>query len=152
MNDRIADDLIATVDAAVADLGSLRDEAISHRPSPDRWTIKEVIGHLIDSASNNHQRFVRAQFLKELVFPKYEQNQWIQCQYYNEVPWTELLAFWRAYNHHLAHVMRKVPAAALGVRCVIGTYEPMTLGFLMEDYVVHLKHHLEKIRERLVSR
>ncbi len=152
MNDRIADDLESAVDAAVAELGPLSEPVVSHRPTPDRWTIKEVIGHLIDSASNNHQRFVRAQFVKEFTFPMYEQNQWVQCQFYNEVPWADLLTLWRAYNHHLAHVMRKTPADALGVRCIIGTYEPMTLGFLMEDYVVHLKHHLEKIRERIASR
>jgi hypothetical protein len=124
---------------------------LAHRPSPDRWTIKEVIGHLIDSAANNHQRFIRAQSASELVFPKYEQNQWIACQAYNDREWPELLGFWQAYNAHLAHVIRRVDPRALQVQCRIGDYPPVTLQFLMEDYVVHLKHHLAKIGERVAG-
>src|SRR5712691_13354271 len=105
MNQRIADDLERTVRTAAGELRAVEEQVVSHRPSADRWTIKEVIGHLIDSAANNHQRFVRAQFARELVFPKYEQNQWVKCQFYNEVEWAQLLELWQAYNRHLAHVM-----------------------------------------------
>jgi hypothetical protein len=104
---------------------------------------------LIDSAANNHQRFVRAQYVDPLIFPKYEQNEWVRAQAYDEVDWAELLDLWQCYNRHLAHVIRHVPARSLNTRCVIGDYEPMTLQALIEDYVVHLKHHLAKIRERL---
>ena len=121
---------------------------VSERPAPDRWTIKEVIGHLIDSAANNHQRFVRAQFVGELIFPKYEQNQWVGCQHYNDCDWGGLIDLWQSYNRHLAHVMRNVDVRALDIKCVIGAYEPVTLRFLMDDYVAHLKHHLKKIAER----
>lgn len=147
----VADQLESTVSAALSQLRALPDEAVSRRPAPDRWTVKEVIGHLIDSASNNHQRFVRAQFVGEeadFVFPKYEQSQWTGCQFYNDRPWGELLDLWATYNRHLAHVIRHVRPSALGVRCLIGPYEPVTLGFLIEDYVVHLRGHLEKVAAR----
>jgi hypothetical protein len=151
MTTHIAEELAATVEETVRQLRPLDSKVVSHRPAPDRWTIKEVIGHLIDSAANNHQRFVRAQFVKELVFPKYEQVEWVRCQSYNRVEWNDLIDLWRRYNLHLAHVIRHVPAAALTVRCVIGNHEPVTLQFLIEDYVAHLKHHLGKIAERVAA-
>jgi hypothetical protein len=146
---QVADDLDATVRDAVQWLQGLDAAAVAHRPAADRWTIKEVIGHLIDSAANNHQRFVRAQFIPELTFPAYEQNEWVACQAYNDADWPELLELWQRYNRHLAHVIRHVRPSSLGVRCTIGSYEPVTLQFLIEDYVVHLKHHLDKVRERV---
>ena len=148
MPENVAKELTAVVQAALPRLTALSEAIVTHRPAPDRWTIKEVLGHLIDSAANNHQRFVRAQFVGELVFPKYEQNEWVQSQKYNAIEWPELIEFWRRYNLHLAHVIRNIAPEALGVRCRIGDYEPMSLRSLTEDYVVHLKHHLAKIEER----
>jgi hypothetical protein len=148
MPENVAKELTAVVQAAAPRLAALSEATVTHRPTPDRWTIKEVVGHLIDSAANNHQRFVRAQYVSELVFPKYEQNEWVRSQHYNEIEWPELIEFWLRYNVHLAHVIRNIPSDVLGVRCRIGDYEPMTLKLLIEDYVVHLKHHLAKIEER----
>lgn len=144
----VADELASLIRTAEPVLRSLTEETVSARPAPDRWTIKEVVGHLIDSAANNHQRFIRAQGTAELVFPKYEQNDWVRCQRYGEVDWATLLDLWSAYNRHLCHVIRCVDPKALEVRCLIGPYEPVTLQFLIEDYVVHLRHHLRKIAER----
>ena len=112
MTTQIADDLKATVQRAVHQFRALRTATVSHRPSPDRWTIKEVLGHLIDSAANNHQRFVRAQFTDRLVFPKYDQNDWVRCQFYDKVEWDELIELWQCYNLHLAHVIRNIPDQA----------------------------------------
>jgi hypothetical protein len=154
---QVADELTTTVERAVAQLRALDAQVLSHRPAPDRWTIKQVIGHLIDSAANNHQRFVRAQFVgaaatgAEFRFPKYEQNQWVNSQGYDEILWSDLLELWRRYNLHLAHVIRHIPAHALSVRCMIGDYAPMTLASLIEDYLVHLQHHLAKIAERAAA-
>ena len=145
----ISSDLRRTVDAAKGRLAALDAKTVTYRPAADRWTIAEVIGHLIDSAANNHQRFVRAQFVEELVFPKYEQNEWISAQYFNDCEWPSLVELWHRYNHHLAHVIEHVRAESLDRRCIIGPYPPVTLAFLIEDYVVHLKHQLGKIEERL---
>ena len=149
MPESVAKELMAVVQAALPRLTALSEATVTHRPAPDRWTIKEVLGHLIDSAANNHQRFVRAQFVSELVFPKYEQNEWVQSQNYNAIAWAELIEFWRRYNLHLAHVIQSIAPGTLGVRCIIGDYEPVSLEFLIKDYVVHLKHHLAKIEERI---
>jgi hypothetical protein len=146
---QVADALDATVRDAVQWLRSLDPATVAHRPASDRWTLKEVVGHLIDSAANNHQRFVRAQFVPELTFPAYPQNDWVAAQSYQDADWADLLDLWQRYNRHLAHVIRHVRPAALGVRCTIGSYEPVTLQFLIEDYLTHLKHHLDKIRERV---
>jgi hypothetical protein len=149
MTVHIANELNATVQAALPQLRALHESAVTHRPAPDRWTIKEVIGHLIDSAANNHQRFVRAQLAEELVFPKYQQNEWVNCQHYNAVDWLELIKFWSLFNQHVTHVIRNADVGKLDVKCSIGDYAPVTLRFLMEDYVVHLKHHLDRIAERV---
>jgi hypothetical protein len=148
MTAEIADDLLAIVQSTAPKLKRLTNEVVTLRPAADRWTIQEVVGHLIDSAANNHQRFVRAQFVTEFVFPKYEQNEWVSAQRYDAVDWSELVDLWAAYNRHLAHVIRHAKPETLGTRCVIGSYDPVTLRFLMEDYVVHLQHHLKKIAER----
>src|SRR5258705_13268704 len=74
------------------------------RPSPERWTRKEVVGHLIDSASNNHQRFVRGQIASGQDFPGYEQEQWVRIQCYQGARWANLIDLWRAYNPHILHV------------------------------------------------
>lgn len=149
MTSHIADELLTTVRIAEPTLRALPHDLVSTQPAPDRWTIKEVVGHLIDSAANNHQRFVRAQFTSQFTFPKYEQNEWVGSQNYRGADWQSVIDLWAAYNRHLAHVIRNASQSALTVECKIGDYDPVTLQFLMEDYVVHLKHHLRKIAERL---
>ena len=98
MPENVAKELMAVVEAALPRLTALSEATVTHRPAPNQWTIKEVLGHLIDSAANNHQRFVRAQFVSELAFPKYEQNEWVQSQNYNAIEWPALIEFWRRYN------------------------------------------------------
>ena len=138
-----------TVRLADKKLRALTDEATNYRPTPDRWTIKQVVGHLVDSASNNHHRFIRAQSLDALVFPKYDQNAWVDKQNYDAIDWGALLNLWTSYNGLIAHVIRQIPVEQLQTSCTIGDYEAVTLQFLIEDYVDHLKHHLRKIAERL---
>lgn len=145
----IANELVSVVRTTEPAFRELADEVVGKRPAPDAWGIKEVVGHLIDSAANNHQRIVRAQFTEQLIFPKYYQNEWVICQNYLDADWQGLVDFWSAYNRHLANLIRTVPTSSLEVVCNIGPYEPVTLHFLLVDYVVHLKHHLRKIAEEL---
>jgi hypothetical protein len=121
-----------------------------------KWSAKEIIGHLIDSAANNHQRFVRAQFTDDLVFPGYEQDAWVGVQRYIDEPWQQLVQLWRHYNLHLVHLMSVMPEAVrtklrakhnlqqLAWRTVDES-EPVTLEYFMRDYVEHLEHHLDQI-------
>jgi hypothetical protein len=146
--DSIATELVHVVDATAQALKLLDESIASAKPAPDTWSIKEIIGHLIDSATNNHQRFIRAQDADPLIFPRYYQDMWVNAQGYNDTSWQELVELWRLYNHHLAHVMRRVPQEKLEVECRIGEFEPVALGFLITDYLDHLNHHLRQIDER----
>jgi|CXWL01.1.fsa_nt_gi hypothetical protein len=147
----VADELVAVVDAAASRLTGVGASAAAVRRAPGAWSPKEVIGHLIDSAANNHQRFVRAQETDRLTFPGYAQEHWVRSQDYQSADWAGLVTFWQLFNHHLAHVIRHVPEGALVAECRIGQEEPVTLAFLIEDYVVHLRHHLDQIDASLIG-
>ena len=141
----IAAALRSSVDAALPALRAMSAADAKRAPAPGKWSPQQVIGHLIDSASNNHQRFVRAQEGSSLVFQKYEQEHWVRCQHYEDSSWEALTGLWHAYNHHIAHVIEHIPEESRSVVCTIGSYSPVTLGFLAHDYVVHLRHHLKQI-------
>lgn len=148
-----AEDLRTIVSAAARAFASCPDAEAARRPAPGKWSRKEILGHLIDSASNNHQRFVRANFQDDLVFAGYEQDDWVGVQCYQERPWRELVELWRLLNLHLAHVIESTPPAVrervhtrhnLHLRAWAKVEEgaPVTLAWFMDDYLGHLKHHL----------
>jgi hypothetical protein len=126
-------------------LDDISDEAASQRPGDGKWSKKEILGHLIDSACNNQQKFVRGMAGGDSVFPGYEQDLWVDSQKYNSADWHDLLALWKAYNMHLAHVIENVPFACLENSITIEGHGTFSLRFIMEDYVEHLKHHLNQI-------
>ena len=150
------DDFRQTVDSASEKLMKI-DEAQSERPrAEDHWSAKQIIGHLIDSAANNHARFVIGQLKDDLVFPGYDQNGWVRTNHYQQRAWADLIQLWRAYNLHLHHLMTHADQAKLSTPCTLHTLqeiafktvpkaEPVTLQYLMKDYVDHLKHHLGQI-------
>ena len=121
------------------------------RPAPERWTRKEVVGHLIDSASNNHQRFVRGQLTSGQDFPGYEQEQWVRIQGYQSARWSDLIDLWRAYNTHLLHVAEGMTEEGRRATCRVGGGAEVTLEALFVDYVDHLEHHLRKMLGRWES-
>ena len=123
--------------------------AAARRVDAKTWSPKEVLGHLIDSAVNNHQRFVRAQQGDTLTLPGYEQNHWVASQGYQDADWPHLVALWTHLNLHLADVIARIPPEKYSIPCVIGGSEPATLEFVIVDYLRHLKHHMTQIRDRL---
>src|SRR5450432_1688007 len=141
----IATDLGRTVAQAKPLLMKLTNADTTVRPNAKKWTKKEILGHLMDSASNNHQRFVRATLQGSLTFPGYDQNPLVELQNFDEIDWNFLVDFWAAYNRFLAHVIGQLPTEAAAVTCNIGDNPPATLGWIAEDYVAHLKHHLNQI-------
>lgn len=141
----IASDLGRTVAQAKPLLLKFDNADTSVRPSENKWSKKEILGHLLDSASNNHQRFVRAALAGSLTFPGYEQDALIGLENFAEIDWSFLVDFWASYNRFLAHVMNHLPAEAAGATCNIGNNKPATLEWLAGDYVAHLKHHLNQI-------
>ena len=123
--------------------------AAAHRPVAETWSPKEVLGHLIDSAANNHQRFVRAQQTDALTMPGYEQNHWVSSQGYQDADWSHLVALWTHLNLHLADVIARIPPSKYSVPCTIGGDAPVPLEAIVVGYRDHLHHHMAQIRERL---
>lgn len=126
-------------------LRQISEETALQRPEPAAWSAKEVLGHLLDSASNNHQRFIRGQLGHKLHSSPYDQERWVELGAYQSRAWSELVDFWLAYNHHLLHVARNIRPEFYGTEIVIGASEPVTLEFVVIDYVRHLEHHLRQL-------
>lgn len=150
------DDFRNTIVSATARLRNIPETQSAQKNSPDDWSAKETIGHLIDSAANNHQRFVRAQFTDDLVFSGYEQDQWVSSQKYRDEPWSEVIQLWSSYNLHLVHVASAIPEAVLTkprshhtldqiAFNLVDKNDSTTLEYLIRDYLDHLRHHLNQI-------
>ena len=147
----VAAQLEQAVDSAVERWRDLPEETLRFRPSAESWSIKEIIGHLVDSASNNHQRFVRLQLQQQLSFPDYSQDNifWVSIQKYQERNWTQLLDLWRQFNYQLAHIMRSVDPVCLSHTWQVDPKTGFTLFDLMIDYQRHLEDHLIQIGDTL---
>lgn len=118
---------------------------IEKRPAPGKWCAKEILGHLIDSAANNHQKFVRTMEQSPVRFPKYAQNEWVNLQNWMAADWEEMILLWALYNRHLAFLIEHVDAGLLENEITVEDSGPFKLGFIMADYVEHLKHHLLQV-------
>lgn len=141
----VAQNLRETIEMALPLLEGITDADASIPSAPGKWSRKEILGHLIDSACNNQQKFVRTRAQTHLDFVGYQQDFWVESQKYNATDWSGLIEFWRAYNLHLAHVIEHTDAALLANSITIDDHGTFTLEFIMEDYVEHLKHHLLQI-------
>jgi hypothetical protein len=137
-----ADRLVQIIERESGRLRALQGPRLAARPAPAKWSPKEILGHLVDSAANNHQRFVRAALAGDLAFPGYVQDGWVTVQRWAEEDWPTIVELWDSLNRHLAHVLAGLPAAALRATCRIGDRPAVTLAALAEDYLRHLEHHL----------
>jgi hypothetical protein len=141
----LSEQLLGVVRAAEPRLREI-DEQVSREPIlSGGWSRKQVIGHLIDSASNNHQRFVRAMLQPSLDFPAYDQSGNVGVQNVQEADWQLLVSLWGAYNRYLAHVIACIPDEKLETPCRVGSGNAVSLSFLATDYLKHLRHHLGQI-------
>ncbi len=109
------------------------------------WSQKEELGHLIDSATNNHLRFVRAAIEGEFRGPAYAQNEWVRVHGYEEHDGQELVEFWYRYNTLLADLAGRIPEDRLAALCYLSEQEGVTLDFLIRDYVAHPRHHVDHV-------
>ena len=152
----IVDEFQRVVDSTEPRLLAITERQASIRPAPDRWSAKEVLGHLIDSAANNHRRFVEAQLKDDLMFPGYAQEQWVVVQQYQQAAWSALVTLWAAYNRHLIHVVSSISDAQLHEPRARHTLDqiawqtvsrdvPVTFEYLIRDYIGHLRDHVNQI-------
>jgi hypothetical protein len=145
-----------SVDMVMQRLEAIPDDVASLPPAPRKWSPKEVIGHLIDSACNNHSRFVRARLDDGLEFPGYDQAAWVATQDYASADWQELIALWRDYNFHISRIVDLIPHDILRkprarhnldviAWRTIPRDQTVTLEYFIADYIDHLEHHLKQI-------
>ena len=145
-----------TIELGAASLLEIPEKQSEVPRSEEKWSPKEIIGHLIDSAANNHQRFVRAQFTDELIFSGYEQEGWVRVQNYQGESWPELVELWKLYNQHILHLVSHIPEETRTklrrkhnlhqiASDTISENEPATLDFFIRDYLDHMKKHLGQI-------
>ncbi len=154
------DEVLASLKEAVNEyerrLLAISDRQAETRQQAGEWTPKEILGHLIDSASNNHGRFIRAQLADDLIFPGYDQESWVQAEHYNEEAWYQLVQLWKRLNLHLIHAISFIPQDVLtrprarhNLNQIgwekVSPDQPVTLEHLISDYAEHMKEHLRQI-------
>jgi hypothetical protein len=143
--------LTRTLASEIVHLRAIPDGPATAKPNRrtgDGWSQREELGHLIDSAVNNHARIVRAALEPAYEGPGYEQAGWVEVHRYREIPWTELVDVWHAHNRILVPMIAAIPAAKLTTPCRVGNGAPVTLEFLIDDYVLHIRHHLDQVLRR----
>ena len=152
MPDVLHTNLLHTVDAAAGTLRSLDQSAVREKPAPTKWSKVEILGHLVDSAANNLPRFILAQQSESPQFSGYDQDAWVASQDYANYDWQTLTDLWVQLNHHIASLVSRIPSDYLPRRIVNGaeiTFRTpegaVTLEYLIEDYIVHIQHHLNQI-------
>ena len=128
-------------------LRKITEKELSEKFAKDKWSKKQIIGHLIDSATNNHHRFVRAQFDNQPTI-LYDQNKWNQHSYYDQMDDDHIISFWELYNRHLIELIKRIPPELMEKECTISDGSTRTIAWLFDDYVRHMEHHLGQILER----
>ena len=131
------------IERELPNLKALPEERAAVPRGAGKWSPKEELGHLIDSAANNHLRFAGAALADQYSGPSYAQEEWVRIHGYREMPWDEIVSFWCQYNRLLVRLIAAIPAAHLNTPCTIASRAPVTLAWLIEDYVVHAQHHID---------
>ena len=159
----VIDDINEVMKREIPLLLSLSEEQVNVRRNSQNRTVKMLVGHLIDSASNNHQRMVRLQYAPRcghsmpntemgmLVFPDYTQDNylWIQLQDYQHEDWQQLVTLLNLYNRHICHVIRSVDETKLNNFWIDYEGCRVTLDAMIRGYVNHLNLHFGQIHELL---
>ena len=142
---RAIDNMRALIAVVPVRLAAITGEQAGAKPAPDGWSHKQELGHLIDSAANNHQRIVRAQLEDNLALPDYDGDRWVELHGYQNRDWVDLIGLWRAGNRQLLSAAEAAPPAAWSHKLTIGGSEPLTLGFVLDDYIEHMASHLRHV-------
>ena len=144
------------ITTSIDQIEAVPDRDFDFKADPATWSKKEILGHLIDSAYNNHQRFLKAPAQPDLVFTGYDQNEWVIRNNYQNRDKAEVLNTWIVVNRHLSNLLeglptpllvRKTPKHNFHKICMnlLEDKQPATLSYLIWDYLFHLEHHLSQI-------
>lgn len=135
--------LIDTIPSLLTEIEEMK---FSEKQNLEKWSKKEILGHLIDSATNNHQRFVRCQFenIPKIV---YDQNNWNKFNFYQQIDKNQIIEFWTIYNKQLVQLMKNISNENLLKECKTSDDKNYSIEYLISDYVEHLEHHLQQIVE-----
>jgi hypothetical protein len=124
---------------------SIPEDKLSFKPSPKKWSKKEILGHLCDSAICNYSRFIRAQFEQEPMDARsYAQDDWVYLNSYKDISTSELVQLWTSLNTQIVNIISKIPSGKLGIKCKCEG-KIHTLQWIIDDYLTHMNHHLEQI-------
>ena len=140
--------LAETIARELPNLRTVTEERASMARAPGKWSAKEELGHLIDSAANNHIRFVRGAIEAEFRGPGYSQNDWVRLHGYSNMQWETIINLWFQYNTLLVGLVDRIPEDRLEALCFIGTSPAVTLRFVIEDYILHMQHHIDQLLGR----
>ena len=148
----ISRDLLSLIEEWESKLLALSDDVMTQRRNSQNRTIKQITGHMVDSASNNTHRVVHLQYQQSpLTFPNYashgNNDRWIAIQNYQQEPWNDLVQLWKYTNMHFAHVIRNVNAEKLGNIWISALNQEISLEAMVVDFPRHFKLHLSEIDE-----
>jgi hypothetical protein len=147
----ISHDLLISVNSFYSKYKDIDNNTASKKPDPKEWSLKEITGHLINSASNNQQRFLGLQFVPEMQFPPYQKHhlKWIGAEKFNEIKFDDLFLLWRQYNVLIAHIIANIDTGKLDNMLIMDDGRKIPLKAIANDYVKHLKIHLGQFEETL---
>lgn len=147
--EHVTNEIRKVIDTEESLLTNLPETTIALKRNKQNRTIKQILGHLIDSATNNHQRMVRLQYNEQLSFPDYRQDNdlWIALQDYNNADWKNLIQLWKFYNLHIIQIIKAVDHTKLNNYWTDFEGTKVTLKDMIEGYAEHLNLHISEIHE-----
>lgn len=142
----ISSKLRAVIEQYYPLLKAVDDKEFSSKPNPEKWSKKEELGHLIDSAQNNIQRFIRVQY-EEQVHIMYHPDNWVMMNDYQHKETKDVIELWYLLNKQIISILEKIPADKYDALMCFSKDATIrhSVEFIAEDYVQHLTHHLESI-------
>ena len=144
---KVTEELQRIVNDFSSKISSIPEKEFAVKPLPNKWSKKEVLGHLIDSAQNNLRRFICGQYESSPPHIIYEQDFWVSANAYGQAKSEHVIQLWQLINNRLCDVLNTMPRSNYSKVCNTGrTSEQLhSIEFLAEDYVKHMKHHLNQI-------
>jgi hypothetical protein len=135
-------ELEAVIDQHLPALRAMLKDKMEYKPSPSKWSKKEIVGHMVDSAQNNIRRFIVAQY-EENPTIVYKQDNWVALSNYQHYDLANLVNLWYLLNKHIVIILKNMPPETMQRSCQ--TESLHNLDCIAKDYVKHLRHHLHQV-------